>query len=709
MNKSLIFATAILALAFLLACGAEQAPQDSGASPPEATALPGNTPTAGSAAPAETPTGRTAAQTAPGRSGPSSAQSPLPTETRTAASPGSTPVAPAATPEDTPAAAPMLTPIHGSGAATGPGTLRVGQDIAPGIYAGVTGFSPPEPCYWARLSGDSGSANDVIASADAIGQFYIEVLATDAFLETACELTPLSDLPGLPASPENVHPGTHIVGRDIAAGIYLGNPGRDVRESCHWERLSGVSGDPSQLTASGDAEGLFYVEVESSDFALQSQCTMSLVNSLHSAAFSGTPAEVRELLDLGADVNQVSGFPLPGGAGGVGQTPLHLAAWNNTPEVVGLLLEYGADVNAVVRIETCARGSDEYFTPLMSAMHNADPAMAQLMLDWGAGWEGGALHYAAKVNSVSGAKTLLEQGADIEQMVTSLLVRTAFHFERFDECKDVRSVFTTPLHIAAANDSVDVASLLLDQGADVNSYNRKVLGVQINALHIAAIHDSPGVAALLLEQGADIKSLGRLDGLWRLGTPLHFVAAYSSTDVAALLLDRGADIESTAVPIVNSPMAAGPDPRRSGPTPLQLAAQLKADPAMITLLLNRGADMNPPTGLTPLQLAVSPRYRVAVDHDDQRILKKDAMPPSLDEVMARHLSVIETLLDQGADIEAVRDGVTPLGIAVGGRITEIVELLLDRGAKSNEEICQEARRGGTYTGTPLLGRLCRPG
>ena len=35
----------------------------------------------------------------------------------------------------------------------------------------------------------------------------------------------------------------YIVGRDIAAGIYAGNPGSEDGDSCYWKRLSGASGE----------------------------------------------------------------------------------------------------------------------------------------------------------------------------------------------------------------------------------------------------------------------------------------------------------------------------------------------------------------------------------------------------------------------------------------------------------------------------------
>ncbi len=70
----------------------------------------------------------------------------------------------------------------------GPGMYLVGRDIAPGIYSGKAGTDVLDSCYWARLSGVSGNLNDIIANDNAVGQYYINVRASDYALQTGCEL-----------------------------------------------------------------------------------------------------------------------------------------------------------------------------------------------------------------------------------------------------------------------------------------------------------------------------------------------------------------------------------------------------------------------------------------------------------------------------------------------------------------------------------------
>ena len=97
-----------------------------------------------------------------------------------------TPVVSSPTPE-TPVSQ-VVTPIA-------PGTYRVGEDIQPGMYRGKAGTGFLNSCYWERLKGASGEFSDILANDNAEGQFYIEVLSTDAYLKVDCEITPLEASP----------------------------------------------------------------------------------------------------------------------------------------------------------------------------------------------------------------------------------------------------------------------------------------------------------------------------------------------------------------------------------------------------------------------------------------------------------------------------------------------------------------------------------
>lgn len=80
--------------------------------------------------------------------------------------------------------------------------------------------------------------------------------------------------------PNLVEPGTYMVGSDIQPGIYRGETGTDFFDSCYWARLSDLSGEFSALLANDNGIGQFYVEVLGSDFALETQCEITYLDSL---------------------------------------------------------------------------------------------------------------------------------------------------------------------------------------------------------------------------------------------------------------------------------------------------------------------------------------------------------------------------------------------------------------------------------------------
>ncbi len=127
------------------------------------------------------------------------------------------------------------------------------------------------------MSGVSGELSDIIANDNAVGQFYIEVLPTDKYLKVACNIIPLNAWPE-PVDPlSDIEPGVYLIDRDIAPGTYRGEAGAGVLDSCYWARLSGVSGEFSDLIANDNAVGPYFVNVEDSDFALSTSCALESV------------------------------------------------------------------------------------------------------------------------------------------------------------------------------------------------------------------------------------------------------------------------------------------------------------------------------------------------------------------------------------------------------------------------------------------------
>lgn len=151
----------------------------------------------------------------------------------------------------------------------------------------------------------------------------------------------------------------------------------------------------------------------------------------------------------------------------------------------------------------------------------------------------------------------------------------------------------TSLHWAALKGHVDVVAALLEHHADVDSQGNDYAWTP---LMVASAAGEMDVARILLDHGANINALS--------GThkaPLYHAALGAHADLARLLLARGAngtEVFASAVrdgnaKVVNTLLDAGVDVNgldKFG-TALYWAAEHN-DPAMVDLLLARGADPN---------------------------------------------------------------------------------------------------------------------
>ena len=93
----------------------------------------------------------------------------------------------------------------------------------------------------------------------------------------------------------------------------------------------------------------------------------------------------------------------------------------------------------------------------------------------------------------------------------------------------------SPLHWAAVYGHVEIALLLLQNGAEVNA--RSINGV--TPLHYAAMYGHVDILHLLLHYGAEVNARDRLDR-----TPLHVAACSGHVDILHLLVENGADLEA---------------------------------------------------------------------------------------------------------------------------------------------------------------------
>ena len=355
-----------------------------------------------------------------------------------------------------------------------------------------------------------------------------------------------------------------------------------------------------------------------------------------------------------------------------GQTPLlwlvESGPSRRTSDKLAIFLGAGADPDARTR-------SGE------TALHHVAGGTASR---YGAGWDGAA--------GLAAAAALLDAGADVNARDSR--GETPLHRAARGTSRDTVSMETllleagadvnargndgqTPLHLAAALDHTSVLSVLLEAGAEVNA--RSDAGH--TPLHLAMQNARPAAVANLLEAGADPAARDRdgsrfdPDGCERWGTPSFF--AFATVDVVADCLGAGADPQ---IPRQPRP-ATLPGVRVDGASPtgttLHVAAVHARDPAVITALVQAGADVNArdDSGHTPLHEAA--RSGIA--------------------------TVVRALLEEGAEVDArpfrfdpwlSTGGLTPLHNATSNPDPEVAAALLEAGADLGS-------RGGWQNGTTL--------
>uniref|UniRef100_A0A182MSV2 Poly [ADP-ribose] polymerase n=1 Tax=Anopheles culicifacies TaxID=139723 RepID=A0A182MSV2_9DIPT len=243
-------------------------------------------------------------------------------------------------------------------------------------------------------------------------------------------------------------------------------------------------------------------------------------------------------------------------------TPLHFAAGFNRVPVVEFLLEHGAEVHAsdkgglVPLHNACSYGHYEVTELLVK--HGANVNVADL-------WKFTPLHEAAAKGKYEIVKLLIKHGADVtkknrdgatpldlvregDQDVADLLRGNAALLDAAKKgnlarvqrlvspdninCRDAQGRNSTPLHLAAGYNNLEVAEYLLEHGADVNAQDKGGL----IPLHNASSYGHLDIAALLIKHNTVVNATDK----WGY-TPLHEAAQKGRTQLCSLLLAHGAD------------------------------------------------------------------------------------------------------------------------------------------------------------------------
>src|SRR5437899_2488236 len=377
--------------------------------------------------------------------------------------------------------------------------------------------------------------------------------------------------------------------------------------------------------------------------------------ALHWAARANDLQAADMLLRAGANVKLANRY---------GVTPLHLASTNGNAAMMELLLKAGADPNSAL---------PEGETALMTAARSGSVDAVNTLVARGAdvnrkeAWRGQyALMWAAAEGHAEVIRTLVAHGADIR-------ARSNGGF--------------TPLLFAVREGKIPAVKALLEAGAALNESLPSRRGGEtpaadaepgLNAFMLAVGNAHYELATLLLDKGADPNSaplgftaLHQITWLRRPGSGANNPATQGSGNTDSLqfvrkLVAHGANVNARATKQVS--MGVTPQFRTTGATPFLLACRT-ADIPLMRLLLELGADPLQPNdyGTTPLLAAAGVGTNSA-----------DEAPRTAAEI----LEAVKLVLAHGGNVNDVdKNGNTAMHGAAHKRAPSLIRLLAEKGAK----------------------------
>jgi cytohesin len=183
---------------------------------------------------------------------------------------------------------------------------------------------------------------------------------------------------------------------------------------------------------------------------------------------------------------------------------------------VNKLIEAGVDVNRKFDL-----GASRDITPLYFAVLTGEADMGKLLIDAGAdvdiNFKGVNLLHVSGIYGGNEAVTelLIANGLDVNAKCTAS-----------GETKD-----TTPLHAAAGKGNIEVAEVLIRNGAELEA---RILQNQNTPLHLAVRNNHKAVVTLLIAQGADVNAKTKHGE-----TPLDLGISKGHNEIVDLLRKHG--------------------------------------------------------------------------------------------------------------------------------------------------------------------------
>lgn len=390
------------------------------------------------------------------------------------------------------------------------------------------------------------------------------------------------------------------------------------------------------------------------------------------AARTGDLRAMKRYIAGGADVNEPDES--------LNISPLAWSASHGQTEATRLLIENGADVNLK---------DDNGSTPLHGAVVFGRADVAKLLVENGAnlqvrnndgGTPADALHLDWRTTTFIGGL----MGVEVEENIAVMQsgrneIAKLFGVKEFDS-KDIPSA--QDLSGAVFIGDLAAVKQALTDGANPNAQDPQSGSTM---LATAALMGHTEVVALLLEHGADVNVKSR-DG----GTALHAAAFLGRVETVKLLLEKGAN--TTLRNNMGGIAIDGAKLDWAFAKGIIAMLQLEVDEAEVKAGRNKVIEL---LSGQPSNSSQSHNLWEVVAAGDLSAIK-DALGDSVDlnaqdpqfgstplswAALMGHTEVVALLLERGADVNAQnRDGATPLHSAAFLGRTETVKLLLEKGA-----------------------------